>query len=443
MNIIASVVLWIVYIVSLYFSVFLFLVYLDHRRSIHALETVKTGTADRILREESLRQEGSLRLQSVPKVSIIIPAYNEEKTILKTLHSVYDLSYPSDKIEVIAIDDGSKDGTLEVMRQFAKDKKNMVVISHKNKGKAASLNSGIEISTGEFFACLDADSFVHPLTLQKMMAMYDSSCDPRLAVITPAMKVYKPLNLLQKVQWLEYLVIILIARLSSEMDALYVAPGPFSVYRTSVVRDIGGFDEKILTEDQEIAYRLQKHHYRIKQCPDGYVYTTTPSTFKAFYRQRRRWYLGGMVCASRYKEMIANREYGDFGVMQMVKNVLGYAFALIGIGFGLYLFLNPFYHYVRTLMLVHFDVLPYITNLKWKFTFLTFLTVDFRKGFLVLFLMIIGYFLFWASLRNAKEKASAYGWFPMIPYFAYYYTLKAFILVGCAITFARGKKVKW
>ncbi len=419
-----SVALWTIYLISLYFSVFVFLVYLDKRKEFGKVETPVERTYE-------------------PFVSIIVPAFNEEKTILKTLHSIYALDYPMHKFEVIVVNDGSKDGTLEVVTSFGKGKNNLIILSHENCGKAASMNKALAVARGEYFACLDADSFVHPLTLRKMMYIFSSEKDEKLAIVTPAMKVYEPINILQRVQWLEYLVIILIARLSSEMDSLYVAPGPFSVYRTSVIRKIGGFDSKNITEDQEIAYRIQKHHYRIKQCPDGYVYTTTPSTFKGFYRQRRRWYLGGMVCAAQYKELVANKEYGDFGIMQMVKNVLGYVFAVLGIGLGVYFILKPLYHYIRAMMLVHLDIWPYILALKWKLTWFSFLMVDFRKGFLVLFLMIIGYFLFFAALKNSKEKLSAQGWIPLFPYFAYYYTLKAYILLVCVYKFARGKKLKW
>ncbi len=424
MNLLVDIVLWIAYLVSLYFSVFLLLVYLDKRNYFGAAET-------------------PLHVDKTPFVSILVPAYNEEKTIQKTLDSIYHLDYPQDHMEVIVINDGSKDNTEQVVREFARDKNNLIIMSHANCGKAASLNKAIAIAKGEFFACLDADSFVEAKTLRKMLHIYYTENDERLAVITPAMKVAEPKNLLQRVQWLEYLVVILVSRVSSEMDSLYVAPGPFSLYRMSIIRDIKGFHEKNITEDQEIAYRLQKHHYKIKQCPDGYVYTTTPQTFKTFFRQRRRWYLGSMICVKEYKDLIANRNYGDFGMMQMIKNVLGYIIAGMGILLAIYLFLRPLWEYTKTLFVVHFNVWPYIAALKIKITFFTFLLADFRKGFIILFLMLIGYFLFYAAHRNAKEKMTRFGLLPLIPYFMFYYTIKGLILLLCFVEFARGKKIRW
>lgn len=160
-------------------------------------------------------------------MSIVIPAYNESKTIVKTLESAYNLNYPRAKMEIIVVNDGSSDGTLEIITQYIKDKPNFRVLSHQNIGKAASLNKALDVLRGEFFACLDADSFVERHTLRRMLSLYYQNNDPHLAIVTPAMKVSAPSNILQKVQWLEYIVITLISRISSHLDALYVAPGPF------------------------------------------------------------------------------------------------------------------------------------------------------------------------------------------------------------------------
>jgi cellulose synthase/poly-beta-1,6-N-acetylglucosamine synthase-like glycosyltransferase len=305
------------------------------------------------------------------------------------------------------------------------------------------MNKALKIARGDFFACLDADSFVHPLTLRKMLALYYKENDPELAIVTPAMKVAEPKNLLQKVQWLEYLVIILIARVTSRMDSLYVAPGPFSLYRTEIIRKLGGFDEQNITEDQEIAYRIQLHHYKIKHCFDGYVYTTAPDEMKAFYLQRRRWYLGSIMCLYQYKSLVANKRYGDFGMMQMTKSTVGFILSVVGVLIVAYLLLLPFFTELKNLFLVHFNILPYLMNYEFKITFLNFLQADFRKGFIILFLFTIGAYLFQQAHRNANEKMTRFGIIPLIPYFAYYYLIKSIILLLSMIEFSRGKKVRW
>lgn len=424
MNWLITSVLWISYVVALYFSIFLLLVYLDNKRIFK-------------------REKSTVTLSRYPLVSIFVPAFNEEKTIKETLLSLQNLDYPRDKLEIIVINDGSKDRTGEVIAKFIKDKPQFQCLTHRNRGKAASLNRALAISKGEFFACLDADSFVHPLTLRKMLAMYERENDPQVAIITPAMKVGNPKTVLQRIQWLEYLVMILFGRITSHLHSIYVAPGPFSVYRTEIIKKIGAFDEQNITEDQEIAYRVQLNQYKIRQCFDGYVYTTAPGKLKPFYRQRRRWYLGSVACLHQYRSMIANKKYGDFGLMQMVKNLLGYFLAVAGIALSWYYIFVPFYHFLQRMNAINFDLITVIANAHWKITPLTFLLTDFRLVFILILLFMIGFFFFYAAHKSAEEKITKFGWFPIIPYFLAYYLLKGTILLISVAQFSRGKKIQW
>ena len=425
MNIFANIILWFAYIASLYFSIFLLLVYFDKKQFFK-------------------NELSSLTPKKEPLVSILVPAYNEEKTILKTLKSVNHLDYPKERLDVIVIDDGSNDNTKTIVQEYIQGKPHFRLISHQNMGKAASMNKALNLATGEFFACLDADSFVDSLTLKKMLSLYYEKNDPKLAIITPAMKVYKPKNILQKIQWLEYLVIILIARVSSHLDSLYVAPGPFSLYKTAIIKKLGGFDEESIVEDQEVAYKVQKNHYRVTQCFDGYVYTVAPKKLKPFYKQRRRWYLGSILCLKKYKKMIANRKYGDFGMMQMTKNVLGYLLAITGITVAIYLIFLPLLEKFKNLIVIKFNIFPYLISLlDLNINVVNFLLADFKKGFIVLFLFIIGGLFFYYAHRNANEKMVKFGWLPLIPYFVFYYLLKGSILLLSLVFFARNKKLKW
>lgn len=424
MNIVVDIFVWMAYVVSLYFTIFLVLVYFDKRTLFK-------------------QERSSTALKKYPLISVLVPAYNEEEHILRTLESIEALDYPKQKLDVIVINDGSTDRTKEVIETYIRDKPHFTIITHSNRGKAASLNRALQQARGEFFACLDADSFVEPLTLRKMLAFYDAQADPALAIVTPAMKVYNPTNFLQKIQWLEYIVMIFIGRLSSHLDSLYVAPGPFSLYRTDIIKQLDGFDEHTLTEDQEIAYRIQQHHFKIRQCFDGYVYTVAPPKIKSFYQQRRRWYLGSVTCLHQYRKMVGNKEYGDFGVMQMVKNVTGFCLAVLGIGVVGYLFFIPFVEKIKTLFLINFNLLPYFTHLKFQFNFLDFLTADFKKGFILFSLWIIGLFFFYQAHKNAQERMTKFGWLPLLPYAVFYYLFKGIILLVALFEFGRGKKIKW
>jgi len=423
MNLIGTIILWTVYVISLYFSIFLVIVYFDKR-------------------EQFIGEKSSLTPKKNPIVSIFIPAYNEGETILKTLESVRDINYPKQKLDVIVINDGSTDNTEEKIKKFISDNKlsNFKLISHSNIGKGASLNKALKVARGEFFACLDADSFVDKDTLRKQLSFYYKENDPRLAIITPAMKVYKPKNVLQKIQWIEYLIMIFVGRLTSHLDSLYVAPGPFSLYRADVIKKLGGFHENHLTEDQEIAYRVQERHYRIKQCFDAFVYTVSPSKLVPFYRQRRRWYLGSITCAYSYRNVIANKKYGDFGIMQMIKNIIGYFLAFSGMGFAAYYFLWPVLLKLKNTWIIDFDLIPYLKDLTFTFEPLF---LDVPKIIIFGALFFTSAFFFYQAHVNAKEKMRGVGYLPVIPYFAIYYLLKGTILIVSLYEFSRGKKIRW
>jgi cellulose synthase/poly-beta-1,6-N-acetylglucosamine synthase-like glycosyltransferase len=423
MALVETIIIGIVYFISLYFSVFFILVYFDKR-------------------EEFKQEKSKTTLSNFPKVSIIIPAYNESNTIIGTMDSVAKINYPSNLLDVIVVNDGSSDDTLLKMKEFiaTNNVPHFRILSHKNKGKAASMNTAMKIAKGKFFACLDADSFVDPNTLRKMLNMYMCENDPKLAVITPAMKVFKPKNILQKIQWFEYLIMIFVGRITSQLDAIYVAPGPFSLYRKDIITKIGGFDEQTLTEDQEIAYRLQEKHYRIKQCFDGYVHTVSPDKLIGFYKQRRRWYMGSISCAYQYRKVIGNKEYGDFGIVQMIKNVLGYGLAVAGIGVAGYFLIWPAMIKLRNWSNINFDLLPYLRHIDFSLSPYLF---DVQKLFVFAALFLTGVFFFYKAHTNAKEKINTFGYIPIIPYFAFYYLLKGAILMLSFYEFTRKKKIKW
>ncbi|MBI4450698.1 glycosyltransferase family 2 protein, partial [Candidatus Woesearchaeota archaeon] len=308
---ILSVMLWVVYLVSLYFAVFWLLVWLDKRDTLKA--------------EDKAERKPS----KLPMVSVIIPAYNEEETIAATVQSVLDLDYPHELLDIMVVNDGSKDNTQEEIDKVTVAHPNRLrIIRHEtNKGKAASMNDGIAAAKGEYFACLDADSFVDRETLKKMVTVFEQG-DETLAIVTPAMRTVAPKTFAQKLQCVEYMLFLFVARLMSHIDCLSVAPGPFSLYRTSIVKEIGGFEVGNPTEDMEIAFRMQSRHYRLKQCHDAHVYTVPPATFKELYHQRRyRWFRGGIVNTLKYRHMLLNKAYGDFGLIQMLINIVGYALA--------------------------------------------------------------------------------------------------------------------
>lgn len=248
-----------------------------------------------------------------PSITFLVPAYNEEKNIEKCLRSLLNLSYPKGKLKIIVIDDGSTDRTPEIVKKF----KGVKLVKQENRGKAAALNNGLKYVKTELVACMDADSFPEKGYIIKMIGYLEKR---NVAAVTPAMKVLKPKTIIQKIQWVEYLWSIFLRKIFNFFDCQYVIPGPGSIYRTSVLKKLGGFEEGNITEDTEIALRIIDKGYRIENSINAYVYTEAPKTFKGLYKQRLRWYRGYIQNVIKYSKMVFNPKYGNLGIFLLPIN---------------------------------------------------------------------------------------------------------------------------
>jgi len=268
--------------------------------------------------EEKTMKEKPEKIDYFPKVSVILPAHNQEKIIAKVLRSVLSLDYPKDKLEVIAVNDDSTDRTGKIIEEIRKKDKRLKVI-HRHPGfvgKAAAVNEGLKIATGELIGVLDGDDPSTAKCALKLMVPYFK--DKKLGAVMGAIKVWKPKKLIEKLQWFEYIFVTVMRRLLASLNALYVTPGgAFSLYRKSVLDKEGPFDESSLTEDLEMAMRLQHKGYKIKLEIDCVNHTKVPDTLQGFHRQRVRWYRGWLHTVYKYRDMILNRKYGFLGMVQI------------------------------------------------------------------------------------------------------------------------------
>ncbi|RME55336.1 glycosyltransferase family 2 protein [Candidatus Woesearchaeota archaeon] len=266
-----------------------------------------------------------------PNVSFLVPAWNEEKTLRKTVESILNLDYPKEKIEIVIVNDGSVDNTQKIGEELVEENKdvNIKLINRTRSPeqftKAPALNEGLKHVTGEYVACLDSDSTVEKNSLKKIFEMFD---DEKTAAVISAIKVANPYNIFAKIQRLEYILATFVRKLMSKIDTLHITPGALSVYKTDIVRQIGGFDEKNITEDYEIAMRLRYNGYRIKIQPDSISYTNVPDTFKTMWNQRVRWFRGFIMTSIKYKDMFANKKFGMMGTFQYPINIISF-FAII------------------------------------------------------------------------------------------------------------------
>jgi poly-beta-1,6-N-acetyl-D-glucosamine synthase len=249
-----------------------------------------------------------------PTVSMLVPCFNEERTLAGTIDSLLALDYPTEKLEIVVIDDGSKDATASIGREYAQKYPTQVSFFQKeNGGKYTALNLGIEQSRGEIVGCLDADSFVAPDALLEAVKKFES--DKTVMAITPAMKVHKPRKLLELMQNVEYTFGIFYKKMFDNLAAIDVLPGPFSMYKREVFEKIGMFRHAHNTEDMEIAFRMHENGLRIVNAHTALVYTTVPKTVRTLLKQRTRWSQGFLQNARDYKHLFFNPRFGHFGML--------------------------------------------------------------------------------------------------------------------------------
>lgn len=224
-------------------------------------------------------------------VSIIIPMYNEEKSIVSTIKSALSLNYPKNKLEIIVVDDGSKDKSYEIAKKFISNINPKVRVFKKavNSGKGSALNLGIKKARHKIIVTMDADTIVEPDSLKKMIGYFTTK---DVMAVAPAMGVYKPKNIWRRIQQIEYYMGVFLRKSFASMNAIHITPGAFSSYRKEFFEKHGGFDEKNITEDLEVALRIQSHNYILENAEEAAVYTIGPGTFRTLMVQRRRWYTG-------------------------------------------------------------------------------------------------------------------------------------------------------
>ncbi len=263
-------------------------------------------------------------------LTVLIPAYNEEESISETLQCLINSSYPQDKLNILIINDGSKDRTLEIIKKWHKKyPKTIQYINQKNQGKAVALNNGLKKVKTEFVAVIDADSFPKKDAMMRMMGVFET--EPDTAAVTSNIQIKQKDTFLRKIQDIEYTVIIWIRKLLQHLEAIYVTPGPLAMYKTRVLKKLGGFDRKNLTEDIEIAWRLLSKNYKIRIAIDAIVLTNTPTKIKEWWNQRVRWSAGGIQTLLKYKNTFLKKRYGMVGVFvipffsfTMFTSVLGF-----------------------------------------------------------------------------------------------------------------------
>ena len=338
--------------------------------------------------------------RSLPTVSVLVPAYNEEKTIGKTIRSLLNLDYPKNLLEIIVINDASTDRTGKIAEYFSKQGKIKLLTNKKNRGKAYSLNRGIRHAKGELIACIDADSIVEPQILKKMVGYFD---DKNVAAVTPALRVWKTTNFLEKIQHAEYLLNVFLRKALAFIDAIHVTPGVFSIYRKSVLLEVGGFETDNLTEDMEIALKIHKFGYKIENSINAKSYTLCPDRWKDLLKQRIRWYRGAIQNSLKYRKMFFNPKYGNLGVFFLPINFLAVMSIIVIFFVMAWNYIGMALNYLWKLYLINWDVSILLQGINLEYLITNIVSTQF---FLALLGLAVGAYVLYISFKMNNEPIS-------------------------------------
>jgi len=294
-----------------------------------------------------------------PGISLLAPAYNESLTIIDNAKSLLSIMY--NKLEVIIINDGSKDDTLQklidafslvrvpyhveykipskpvigVYKSQNRAFKKLTVVDKHNGGKADALNVGINISTNSLVACIDVDCIIERDALLKMVKPFMEETTPVIAtggVVRIAnscdieegrlLEVRLPEKMIARFQVLEYIRSFLVGRMAwSKLNGLLLISGAFGLFKKDIVIKVGGYDQKTVGEDMELVVRMRVHMhnhnlpYKVVYIPEPLCWTEAPSDYTVLGRQRNRWTRGTFETLRAHKYIFFNPRYGLMGML--------------------------------------------------------------------------------------------------------------------------------
>lgn len=334
----------------------------------------------------------------LPSISIIAPAYNESVTIVDNIRSLLSLHYG--KLEVIVVNDGSKDNTLQMaidaydlekvdwfydmqvdtkkVRGVYKSKNpsfsKLIVVDKENGGKADAINVGINVSSSTYFACIDVDCIIEQDAFLKMVRPIMRNTKERIVAVGgivwltndseikqgKLIDLKMPKKFVPRMQVLEYFRAFLLGRTAwSKFNGLLLISGAFGIFDREIVLEAGGYDHKTVGEDMELVMRMhalmreKKRPYRVSYIPEPLCWTEAPADYKILGRQRNRWTRGTIECLLFHKKMFLNKKYGVLGL-------LSYPYWLLAE------WLAPF---VEFLGLIFFFIMALFGLANWEFFF--------------------------------------------------------------------------
>lgn len=238
-----------------------------------------------------------------PLVSFLVPCYNEEETIEETLKHLLALDYPSK--EIILINDGSTDGTADILKEISRNHPEVRVIQlYENKGKANALHLGAHASKAEFLICLDSDAILDQDAPYYLIHHFLHKGE-RLGAVTGNPRIRNRNTLLSRIQLVEYSSIIgSIKRTQRILGKVMTVSGVVVAFRKKALVDVGLWDRDMITEDIAVSWKLQQRFWDIRYEPRALCWMLVPETLKGIWKQRVRWAQGGQEVMLRHWKVL-------------------------------------------------------------------------------------------------------------------------------------------
>lgn len=248
-----------------------------------------------------------------PQVSIIVPAYNEEINCVATVNSLLKQDYPN--LEIIFVDDGSKDNTYAVISKAFADNPKVKTFTKPNGGKASALNYGIKYASSDYLVCIDADTQLKKDAVAQLMRYFQ---DENVGAVAGNVKVGNEKNILTQWQSIEYITAQNFDRRAFDyINGITVVPGAIGAFRKKAMMDAGGFTTDSLAEDCDLTIRILRAGYVIRNCNEAIAVTEAPETIRQFLKQRFRWSFGIMQSFWKNRDACFNPRYKGLGLVSL------------------------------------------------------------------------------------------------------------------------------
>lgn len=248
------------------------------------------------------REPEMLDPEAGPLISVLIPCFNEEKVIVESVRRILASDWKN--LEVLVLDDGSRDATSAVVRAAYGDEPRVRLLTFENGGKARALNRGLKLINGEIVVALDADTLFPPDTLPRLARWF---IDPRVGAVAGNALVGNRLNLITRWQALEYVTAQNLERRAlAALGAVTVVPGAVGAWRRSVLESLGGYPSDTLAEDQDLTLAVQRAGWRVEFDSSARAYTEAPDTVRGLLNQRFRWSFGTLQCLWKHRSGLFN-----------------------------------------------------------------------------------------------------------------------------------------